>query len=197
MGYGFDNATADWWVSKTVNVRRSDNHFDSKNYFFTDALDTNVRVASLVGTIDQFSLHQYSKLVINNIAALFEGDDLSFYFFRVWHGAEIIEFLYKHQKLPLKYLNDTCIQYSTTNMYYSFTNFTELVEWRPCLISFNQDELEAWCQQAIDANPKSVEDYRKGKTVAIKHLMGQVMKLSKGKAEGQTVIGILETKLKA
>ena len=34
----------------------------------------------------------------------------------------------------------------------------------------------------IDANPKSVEDYHKGKDNALKFLMGQVMKLTKGKA---------------
>jgi hypothetical protein len=195
MGYGFDNDTATWWVSKIVTVRWSNNHADSTHFFFADILDINVREAGK--DINQFSLHQYSKLVINNIAALFGEDELSFYCFLERHGGDIIRFLHKYQKLPLKYLTDICLQYSETNMYHSFTNFEELVEWHPCLISFNQDEMDAWCQQAIDSNAKSVEDYRKGKTVAIKHLMGQVMKLSKGKADGKTVIEILEAKLKS
>lgn len=195
MGYGFDNDTATWWVSKITTVRWSNNHADSVHFFFADVLDRNVFEARK--TIDQFSLHQYSKLVINNIAALFGEDDFEFYCFLERCGADIIKFLYEHQKLPQKYLMDTCLHYSETNMYYSFTNFQELAEWRPCLISFNEDEIGMWCQQAIDTNTKSVEDYRKGKIVAIKHLMGQVMKLSKGKADAKTVIEVLEAKLKA
>lgn len=42
-----------------------------------------------------------------------------------------------------------------------------------------------FAQQAVDANPKVVGDYRAGKTQAIKFLVGQVMKTSKGKANPQ------------
>lgn len=43
--------------------------------------------------------------------------------------------------------------------------------------------LLAWIHQAIDANPQSVVDYKNGKSRAIGFLVGQVMKLSKGKAD--------------
>ncbi|MBV8899811.1 MAG: Asp-tRNA(Asn)/Glu-tRNA(Gln) amidotransferase subunit GatB [Verrucomicrobia bacterium] len=42
--------------------------------------------------------------------------------------------------------------------------------------------IEALCREVIAANPKVVEDYRGGKSVSINFLKGQVMKLSKGKA---------------
>ena len=42
--------------------------------------------------------------------------------------------------------------------------------------------LEKVVQQVIEANPKSVEDYRNGKKQAIGFLVGQVMKATKGKA---------------
>lgn len=42
-----------------------------------------------------------------------------------------------------------------------------------------------FARQAVDANPKVVNDYRSGKTQAIKFLVGQVMKSSKGKANPQ------------
>jgi aspartyl-tRNA(Asn)/glutamyl-tRNA(Gln) amidotransferase subunit B len=42
--------------------------------------------------------------------------------------------------------------------------------------------IEALCQEVIAANPKVVEDYRGGKSASINFLKGQVMKLSKGKA---------------
>ena len=36
--------------------------------------------------------------------------------------------------------------------------------------------------QVLDANPQSIEDFKNGKDRAVKFLMGQVMKLSKGQA---------------
>ncbi len=45
--------------------------------------------------------------------------------------------------------------------------------------------VSAFARAAIDANPKVVGDYRAGKTQALKFLVGQVMKLSKGQANPQ------------
>jgi aspartyl-tRNA(Asn)/glutamyl-tRNA(Gln) amidotransferase subunit B len=56
--------------------------------------------------------------------------------------------------------------------------------------------IEAFCDQAIAAHPKSVADYQAGNAAAINFLKGQVMKLSKGKANPQLVGEILERKLK-
>lgn len=57
--------------------------------------------------------------------------------------------------------------------------------------------IEKFCDEAIAANPKSVEDYRGGKVAALNALKGQVMKLSKGKANPTLAGEILERKLKA
>jgi aspartyl-tRNA(Asn)/glutamyl-tRNA(Gln) amidotransferase subunit B len=51
--------------------------------------------------------------------------------------------------------------------------------------------IEALCREVIAANPKSVEDYKAGKVAAINFLKGQVMKLSKGKANPNLVGEIL------
>lgn len=56
--------------------------------------------------------------------------------------------------------------------------------------------IEQFCQEAIDANPRSVADYRAGKGAALNFLKGQVMKLSKGKANPNLAGEILERKLK-
>jgi len=55
--------------------------------------------------------------------------------------------------------------------------------------------LEAFCDQAIAANPKSVADFKAGKQNAVNALKGQVMKLSKGTANPQLVGEILIKKL--
>jgi len=56
--------------------------------------------------------------------------------------------------------------------------------------------IEKFCDEAIAANPAPVADYRAGKVAALNALKGQVMKLSKGKANPALVGEILERKLK-
>jgi aspartyl-tRNA(Asn)/glutamyl-tRNA(Gln) amidotransferase subunit B len=56
--------------------------------------------------------------------------------------------------------------------------------------------IEKFCDEAIAANPKSVADYKSGKVAALNALKGQVMKLSKGKANPALAGEILEKKLK-
>lgn len=56
--------------------------------------------------------------------------------------------------------------------------------------------IEKLCEEAIAANPNSVADYKSGKAAALNFLKGQVMKLSKGKANPTVVGEILERKLK-
>ena len=52
----------------------------------------------------------------------------------------------------------------------------------------NDDEILAAVKQAIEENPKAVEDYLAGQKASINFLMGQVMKLTRGKADpGETV----------
>jgi aspartyl-tRNA(Asn)/glutamyl-tRNA(Gln) amidotransferase subunit B len=57
--------------------------------------------------------------------------------------------------------------------------------------------IEKFCDDAIAANPAPVADYKAGKVAALNSLKGQVMKLSKGKANPALVGEILERKLKA
>lgn len=57
--------------------------------------------------------------------------------------------------------------------------------------------LEAFVDQAIAANPGPVEDFKNGKKAAAGFFVGQVMKLSKGKADPKIVGGLLAKKLSA
>ena len=56
--------------------------------------------------------------------------------------------------------------------------------------------IEKFCDEAIAANPGPVADFKAGKTAALNFLKGQVMKLSKGKANPALAGEILERKLK-
>lgn len=57
--------------------------------------------------------------------------------------------------------------------------------------------LEAFVDQAIAANPGPVEDFKNGKKAAAGFFVGQVMKLSKGKADPKIVGGLVAKKLSA
>jgi aspartyl-tRNA(Asn)/glutamyl-tRNA(Gln) amidotransferase subunit B len=57
--------------------------------------------------------------------------------------------------------------------------------------------IEKFCAEAIAANPNPVADYKAGKVAALNSLKGQVMKLSKGKANPALVGEILERKLRS
>ena len=56
-------------------------------------------------------------------------------------------------------------------------------------------EIESYVDQVIAQNPQQVEDFRAGKNKALNSLVGQVMKLTKGKADPTQVNEILKAKL--
>jgi aspartyl-tRNA(Asn)/glutamyl-tRNA(Gln) amidotransferase subunit B len=56
--------------------------------------------------------------------------------------------------------------------------------------------IEKFCDEVIAANPGPANDFKSGKAAALNFLKGQVMKLSKGKANPNLVGEILEKKLK-
>src|SRR6188474_597492 len=57
--------------------------------------------------------------------------------------------------------------------------------------------IEKLCDQVIAANPKPVADFKAGNVASLNFLKGQVIKLSKGKANPQLAGEILERKLKS
>lgn len=54
----------------------------------------------------------------------------------------------------------------------------------------DEGELEGFCKQAIEADPKAVSQYRAGNEKALNALVGPVMKLSKGKANPRMLMQI-------
>ncbi len=57
--------------------------------------------------------------------------------------------------------------------------------------------IEKLCDEVIGANPKPIADFKTGNVAALNFLKGQVIKLSKGKANPQLVGEVLERKLKS
>ena len=57
-------------------------------------------------------------------------------------------------------------------------------------------QIDAMIQKAVDDNPKAVADLKAGKEQALKFLVGQVMKLTKGRANPQVVNNLLSERFK-
>lgn len=71
-----------------------------------------------------------------------------------------------------------------------------IVERRGLVQVSDSGAIEVFCGQAIAANPGPAADFKAGKAAALNFLKGQVMKLSKGKANPALVGEMLERKLK-
>ena len=67
----------------------------------------------------------------------------------------------------------------------------EVIERKGLKPDFDDDQVKAWCQEAINENPKPVDDFRSGNDKALNALLGQVMKKSRGKANPQSVNQVL------
>lgn len=65
------------------------------------------------------------------------------------------------------------------------------------LAGISLQQLREMCCQAVETNPKAVEDYRSGKEKALKALLGAVMRQSKGRADAAQAEKILRELLTA
>jgi len=58
---------------------------------------------------------------------------------------------------------------------------------RGLLLVRDEDQLDAWCEQAIAAEPQAARDFLAGKDAALGRLVGAVMKASGGKADAKGI----------
>jgi len=76
------------------------------------------------------------------------------------------------------------------------TNVGELVATLGLLQQSDAGELETWVMEVLQKMPDKVKEYQKGKKGLIGLFVGEIKKLSKGKADPQVVTKMLEEKLK-
>ena len=96
-----------------------------------------------------------------------------------------------------KTISSSAAQTVFTEMFASGKSPAAIVQEKGLAQVSDTGAIEKFCDEAIAANPNPVADYRAGKVAALNSLKGQVMKLSKGKANPALVGEILERKLKA
>ncbi len=73
---------------------------------------------------------------------------------------------------------------------------SQIIEDKELKLINDEKELEKLAEVVISKNKKAVDDYKKGKRSALQFLMGQMMYLSKGKANPEMINKILEKLLK-
>lgn len=76
-------------------------------------------------------------------------------------------------------------------MFKSGETADEVIERKGLKPDFDDDQVRAWCQEAVDENPRPVEDFKSGNDKALNALLGQVMKKSRGKANPPLVNKLL------
>ena len=96
-----------------------------------------------------------------------------------------------------KTISTSAAQQVFAEMFESGKSPTTIVEEKGLAQVSDTGAIESFCDEVIAANPGPVADFRAGKVAAMNFLKGQVMKLSKGKANPGLAGEILERKLKA
>ena len=75
------------------------------------------------------------------------------------------------------------------------TNALAVAEELNLLQISNSNELEEWINEVINKMPDKIQEYKKGKKGLIGLFVGEVKKLSKGKADPAAVTNLLQKKL--
>ena len=98
--------------------------------------------------------------------------------------------------IPPEYLHDLAklLEDGKIKMNLAKTTLDKMLETKkPCtdfiseqdMGDIDEDTLRSICQSVVDNNPKAVADFKGGKDKAVKALIGQVMKQTRGKADGR------------
>lgn len=92
-------------------------------------------------------------------------------------------------------INSSGAQITLEEMYKTGSDPSRIIEEKDLAQMDDSGALESAIDEILAKNTQSVTDYKVGKENAIKYLMGQVMSSTKGKANPQTVMEMLKTKL--
>ncbi|HEY41320.1 MAG TPA: Asp-tRNA(Asn)/Glu-tRNA(Gln) amidotransferase subunit GatB, partial [Dehalococcoidia bacterium] len=81
-------------------------------------------------------------------------------------------------------------------MYNTGKSAKEIIDAKGLSQITDSGEIEEAVSQALAANPQAIADFKKGKETALKFLVGQVMRATRGRANPQLVSELLEKKLR-
>ena len=131
--------------------------------------------------------------VINNLRAKLAeaGSELADMKFKPEHLVELIELV------DGKKISSAAAQQVFAEMFATGETPAQIVEKKGLAQVSDTGAIEKFCDEVIAANPGPAGDFKAGKVAALNFLKGQVMKLSKGKANPNLIGEMLEKKLKS
>ena len=131
--------------------------------------------------------------VINNLRAKLAeaGSELADLKFKPEHLVELIELV------DGKKISSAAAQQVFAEMFATGETPAQIVEKKGLAQVSDTGAIEKFCDEVIAANPGPAGDFKAGKVAALNFLKGQVMKLSKGKANPNLIGEMLEKKLKS
>ena len=92
-------------------------------------------------------------------------------------------------------INSSAAQTVLAEMYRTGGDPSHIIEEKNLSQMSDENELEVIIEKVIKNNPKSVADYKNGKSNALQYLVGKVMSETKGKANPKIVLEMLKKKL--
>ncbi len=104
--------------------------------------------------------------------------------------AEFITIIYQNK------INSSIAQMLLEKMYLTGKDPSDIMDEEDLSKGTDENELKKIIEQIIERNPKQVEQYKAGKETLIQFFIGQIMKVTKGKANPQESKKILIHKLK-
>ncbi len=132
-----------------------------------------------------------NSYLITNLAKLMSDAEIGLDELKITaeNFAELIKMVYKNE------INSSAAQTVLEEMFKTGGDPSHIVEDKDLKQVSDAGELESIVDKILKDNPSAVEDYRAGKENAIKFLMGQVMKETKGKANPPMVMRMLKNKM--
>jgi aspartyl-tRNA(Asn)/glutamyl-tRNA(Gln) amidotransferase subunit B len=155
------------------------------------------------------TLRAIANLLINELIAIMRAEELQDRLGPGYDSAradsqtfENLKFTHKNLLELVNLLESKTISTSATKlvlveMYKTGKSPATIVQEKGLAQVSDMGAIEKFCDEVIAANPGPANDFKSGKAAALNFLKGQVMKLSKGKANPNLIGEILERKLKA
>lgn len=137
--------------------------------------------------------HQSSNLVLGDLSRLANESDIAVADSKVSpeHLAELIELI------ETKTVNSKIAKELLTRMWDGAGSPKAIVAREGLAQTSDRGAIESFVDEVIAANAKVVTDYKAGKTNVMGFLIGQVMKISRGKADPEVVSEFLKEKLRS
>lgn len=136
-----------------------------------------------------------AKIVIQLVNSALKDSPQREWYFKFPHDLGEFAHAALEKKYPWSYVKKIVDLHVDLNQYWPCITYAELVSLYPCEVLSDDGALSEICDKVLTLNPKSVADYKKGKTASLNHLKGAVMRETKGKADVQKVESILKEKL--